>query len=336
MLRHQHSLQMVHGVLCTNSNALQSRKHVRRTPHSLITYRNLQTCQAHSAFFDHLVELVPARYYHDLDADRVSTKYMKKGDRDVAKAAFRKQHKQVVGRLKPSELHTHLNAHVGVGCSCSRICRCTYPCTLASALLSPHRSHVLAWAHLCRTRGTSWTREKRRRRWTCSGSWQRRRRSIEKALAAVAQLMRTQLLQQQRQMARAAAALGCASTSQVPPPLRCSVCSGLLHCSQLDCAQLDCKALKSPASDLIIIRLQPMPDSASREELQQRLAAKVAALRAARHAEERKRQTEAAKRFRATNGHVEKKVCALGSKRLRPETQHVSDGQQAPEELARA
>ena len=52
--------------------------------------------QAHSAFFDHLVELVPARYYHDLDADRVSTKYMKKADRDAAKAAFRKQHKQVV------------------------------------------------------------------------------------------------------------------------------------------------------------------------------------------------------------------------------------------------
>lgn len=49
-------------------------------------------------------------------------------------------------------------------------------------------------------------------------------------------------------------------------------------------------------------------DSASREELQQRLAAKVAALRAARHAEERKKQTEAAKRFRATNGHVEKTV----------------------------
>ena len=41
------------------------------------------------------MELVPARYYHDLDADRVSTKYMKKADRDAAKAAFRKQAKQV-------------------------------------------------------------------------------------------------------------------------------------------------------------------------------------------------------------------------------------------------
>lgn len=52
--------------------------------------------QAHAAFFDHLVELVPPRHYHDLDADRVSTKYMKKADRDAAKAAFRKQHKQVL------------------------------------------------------------------------------------------------------------------------------------------------------------------------------------------------------------------------------------------------
>ncbi len=51
--------------------------------------------QGHSAFFDHLVELVPARYYHDLDADRVSTKYMKRADRDAAQAFFRKQHKQV-------------------------------------------------------------------------------------------------------------------------------------------------------------------------------------------------------------------------------------------------
>lgn len=50
--------------------------------------------QSHAAFFDHLVELVPARYYHDLDADRVNTKYMKKTDRMAAKAAFSKQHKQ--------------------------------------------------------------------------------------------------------------------------------------------------------------------------------------------------------------------------------------------------
>lgn len=54
--------------------------------------------QSHAAFFDHLVELVPARYYHDLDADRVNTKYMKKTDRLAAKAAFSKQHKQVTFR----------------------------------------------------------------------------------------------------------------------------------------------------------------------------------------------------------------------------------------------
>lgn len=60
----------------------------------------------------------------------------------------------------------------------------------------------------------------------------------------------------------------------------------------------------------MVLRIAPPPhsDLASREELQQRLAARVAALRAARHAEERKKQTEAAKRFRATNGHVEKKA----------------------------
>ena len=50
---------------------------------------------AHSQFFDHLVELVPPKYYHDLDRDRVSTKYMKKADKAAAKQAFRKQAKQV-------------------------------------------------------------------------------------------------------------------------------------------------------------------------------------------------------------------------------------------------
>lgn len=43
-------------------------------------------------------------------------------------------------------------------------------------------------------------------------------------------------------------------------------------------------------------------DSASREELQQRLAAKVAAFRQARNAEEAAKRTEAAKQFRASNG----------------------------------
>jgi len=50
---------------------------------------------AHSQFFDHLVEFVPPKYYHDLDRDRVSTKYMKKADKAAAKQAFRKQAKQV-------------------------------------------------------------------------------------------------------------------------------------------------------------------------------------------------------------------------------------------------
>ena len=55
---------------------------------------------AHSRFFDHLVELVPPKYYHDLDRDRVSTKYMKKADKAAAKQAFRKQAKQVTAFVK--------------------------------------------------------------------------------------------------------------------------------------------------------------------------------------------------------------------------------------------
>lgn len=43
-------------------------------------------------------------------------------------------------------------------------------------------------------------------------------------------------------------------------------------------------------------------DSAPRSELQQRLAAKVAALREARHAEERAAQVAAARSFRARKG----------------------------------
>lgn len=48
--------------------------------------------------------------------------------------------------------------------------------------------------------------------------------------------------------------------------------------------------------------------------MKQRLAAKVAALREARHAEERAAATEAAKKFRASNGRANLKP---GSKRKR-------------------
>ena len=50
---------------------------------------------SHSKYFDHLVELIPPRYYYNTDADRVNTKFMKKADRAAAKQAFRKQGKQV-------------------------------------------------------------------------------------------------------------------------------------------------------------------------------------------------------------------------------------------------
>lgn len=89
--------------------------------------KRLHTPQAHSAFFDHLVELVPARHYHDLDADRVSTKYMKRTDREAAKAAFRKQHKQVA--VKTECLSGCTPHHSACWCRLP-VCRCSSrPCT---------------------------------------------------------------------------------------------------------------------------------------------------------------------------------------------------------------
>lgn len=71
-------------------------QHMHKHPETPVTpVFAVRPLQAHSAFFDHLVELVPARHYHDLDADRVSTKYMKKADREAAQAFYRKQGKQV-------------------------------------------------------------------------------------------------------------------------------------------------------------------------------------------------------------------------------------------------
>lgn len=173
--------------------------------------------RAHAAFFDHLVELVPPRHYHDLDADRVSTKYMKKADRDAAKAAFRKQHKQNKrDKLDPDKAQTALD-------------------------------------------------------------------------------VQRQLAQQQAQDRVGGGGGGGddAAADAAAPDADTGDAAG---------------GGRGPG-----LRLN-LTDSAPREELQQRLAAKVAALREARHAEERARKTEAAKRFRATNGRVEKKV---GAKRKR-------------------
>ncbi len=95
-------------VLATSSDALANLQTALPTPTSAMAVLLGEPADAatrdplspdvlasHGAFFDHLVELVPPRHYHDLDADRISTKYMKKADREAAKAAFRKQHKQV-------------------------------------------------------------------------------------------------------------------------------------------------------------------------------------------------------------------------------------------------
>lgn len=98
----------MHLVLATSSGALANLHTALPAPISTMAVLLVEPADAatrdplspdvlasHGAFFDHLVELVPPRHYHDLDADRVSMKYMKKADREAAKAAFRKQHKQV-------------------------------------------------------------------------------------------------------------------------------------------------------------------------------------------------------------------------------------------------
>lgn len=64
---------------------------------------------SHARFFDHLVELVPAKYYLATDTEQVNLKYMKKSARDAAKAAFKQQHKQNKrAKLDPDQAKTTL------------------------------------------------------------------------------------------------------------------------------------------------------------------------------------------------------------------------------------
>ena len=46
-----------------------------------------------SEYFDHLVNLIPAKHYLD-PQEPISMRYMKKGERASTKAAFKKQHRQ--------------------------------------------------------------------------------------------------------------------------------------------------------------------------------------------------------------------------------------------------
>ena len=55
---------------------------------------SMDAVSRNSRFFDHLVELVPAKHYLEPDSEQVNVKYLKKSARDEAKAAFKQQHKE--------------------------------------------------------------------------------------------------------------------------------------------------------------------------------------------------------------------------------------------------
>jgi hypothetical protein len=63
---------------------------------------------SHSRWFDQLVELIPAKYYLTTD-EHVNLKFMKKDEREEAKARFKKQHKQAKrAKLDPEAAKTTL------------------------------------------------------------------------------------------------------------------------------------------------------------------------------------------------------------------------------------
>eukprot|EP00798_Chlamydomonas_sp_ICE-L_P002205 gene2205-33765_t len=62
-----------------------------------------------SSFFDRLVDLIPAKYYHDEEHDRMDLRYMKKAARAEAKASFKVQHKKAkLAKLDPDTPSTVL------------------------------------------------------------------------------------------------------------------------------------------------------------------------------------------------------------------------------------
>jgi hypothetical protein len=64
---------------------------------------------SHARFFDHLVELVPAKYYLAAEQEQVNLKYLKKSTRDATKAAFKQQYKQNKrAKLDPDQAKTTL------------------------------------------------------------------------------------------------------------------------------------------------------------------------------------------------------------------------------------
>jgi len=60
-------------------------------------------------FFDRLVDLVPAKYYHPSDQELVNTKYLKKIAKAAAKQAMKEQYKQNKrAKLDPDTAQTSL------------------------------------------------------------------------------------------------------------------------------------------------------------------------------------------------------------------------------------
>lgn len=53
----------------------------------------MQLLKAHSEYFDRLVNLVPAKVYLNIDADRTAVKFLRRAERDAAKATFKQQYK---------------------------------------------------------------------------------------------------------------------------------------------------------------------------------------------------------------------------------------------------
>ena len=60
-------------------------------------------------FFDRLVDLVPAKYYHPSDQELMNTKYLKKNAKAVAKQVMKEQYKQNKrAKLNPDTAKTSL------------------------------------------------------------------------------------------------------------------------------------------------------------------------------------------------------------------------------------
>lgn len=60
-------------------------------------------------FFDRLVDLVPAKYYHPSDQEVVNTKYLKKNAKAAAKQVMKEQYKQNKrAKLNPDTAKTSL------------------------------------------------------------------------------------------------------------------------------------------------------------------------------------------------------------------------------------